>query len=81
VVSQFEFALLEVRAGSAQAFEISWDRHPDFVFLALESGTEMPAPEPGVRYRMRVARNLKGMIECTREFLSPIPTQLCFNAV
>ena len=70
-VSQFEFALLEVRAGSSQAFEITWDRHPDLVFLALENATELPFRELGIRYRLRLDCNLEGMMDCTREIVSP----------
>lgn len=66
-VSQFEYAFLEVRAGSAETFEIVWDRHPDFVFLALSNGSELPPSEPGSQYRMRVARDLPRKIACTRE--------------
>ena len=70
-VSQFEFALLQVRAGSARAFEISWDRHPDLVFLALENTTDLPRRELGIRYHLRLDRDLKGMMDCTREIVSP----------
>jgi hypothetical protein len=66
-VSQFEYAFLEVRAGSAGTFEIVWDRHPDLVFLALENGSELPIPEPGSRYRMRIGRDVPRTIACTRE--------------
>jgi len=68
-VSQFELAFLETRAGSAEAFEILWDRHPDLVSLALENGTELPAPEPESCYRMRISRDLPGIVACTREFI------------
>jgi hypothetical protein len=67
-VSQSEYAFLNVRAGSAEAFQIVWDRHPDLVFLALERGSELPASEPGSLYRIRIARDLPHMVTCTREF-------------
>jgi hypothetical protein len=66
-MSRFEYALLATRAGSAVTHEIVWDRHPDLVILALETGGELPAREPGCRYRMRVARDLPHMIACIRE--------------
>jgi hypothetical protein len=66
-VSQFEYALLQARSGSAETFEILWDRHPDLVFLALENGSELPPPEPGYIYHMRVARNLPRLVACTRQ--------------
>ena|SRR5215469_13977277 len=68
-MSQFEHALLTVRAGSVDAFEILWDRHPNLVVLALETGGELPAREPDCLYRMRVGRDLPSMIACTRESL------------
>lgn len=65
--SQFEDAFLQVRAGSSEQFEVLWDRHPDRVFSALENGSELPPAEPDCVYRMKVARNLPGMVACTRE--------------
>jgi hypothetical protein len=67
-VSQFEYAFLKAKGGSADTFEILWDRHPDLVFLALEKSSALPAPELGCLYRMRIDRDLAGMIACTREF-------------
>jgi len=66
-MSRFEYAVLAIRAGSANGYEILWDRNPDRVFLALETAGELPARELGCRYRMRVARDLPHMITCTRE--------------
>ena len=70
-IAQFEYALLEVRAGCAEAFEIVWDRHPDAVFHALDNGSELPPPETGCAYRMRITRELPGMVACTREAVVP----------
>jgi len=67
-MSQFEYAVLEVKSGSAQTFEITWDRHPDLVFRALEIDGELPAAEEGNVYTMHVDRKLPGMIACTREY-------------
>ena len=66
-VALFEYALLEVRAGSSETFEVQWDRHPDLVVRALMDGSEIPAPEPEHLYRMRIARDLPHMVACTRE--------------
>jgi len=66
-MSQFEFALLKARAGSAEMCEIEWDRNPDLVVLALQSGGELLAREPNCRYRMQVSRDLPGMVACSRE--------------
>lgn len=66
-MAHFEYAFLEVRAGCAGGFEIEWDRHPDLVFQALDNGTELPGPEPECVYRMRIARELPGMVACIRE--------------
>lgn len=66
-VSQFELAVLEVKSGSADVFEIRWDRDPGLVLRALETGLQIPAAEAGNLYRVRVGRELPGMIACTRE--------------
>jgi hypothetical protein len=66
-VSQWEYAVLEVKSGSAQAFEITWDRHPGRVFRALETGGQLPAAEPGVEYQVQVDQKLPGLVRCTRE--------------
>jgi hypothetical protein len=70
-IARFEYALLEVRAGCAERFEIVWDRHPDLVFHALDNGNELPAPQTGYVYRMIIARELPGMVACTREAVVP----------
>lgn len=67
-VSLFERALLMVRAGSSGTFEILWDRNPDLAFRSLKDGTEIPGPEAGPPYRMRVARDLPHMVSCTRRW-------------
>ena len=69
-VSQFELAILKVRAGSADAYEIAWDRNPDRVVVALKTGSELPAREPGCRYHMQVHRDLPDMIACSREWVT-----------
>jgi len=66
-VSQSERALLQCRAGSGDTVEILWDRHPDRVFQALETGSELPPAEAGGIYRLRIDRDLPGMVACTRE--------------
>jgi hypothetical protein len=71
-IARFEYALLEVHAGCAEGFEIVWDRHPDLVFHALDNGNELPAPETECVYRMRIARELPGMVVCTREAVVPV---------
>ena len=70
-VSQFELALLQVRAGCTECFEVHWDRHPDRVILALEQGSALPDSEAGCLYRMRIARDLPRMLVCTREYRRP----------
>lgn len=66
-MARFERAFLVVRAGSTESFEVLWDRHPDALFLALEVGQELPPPEPGWVYRMRIALEIPDRIECRRE--------------
>jgi hypothetical protein len=70
-VSQFEYGFLEVRAGSAQAFEVFWDRHPDFVLRAIDDSTEIPGPEIGRIYRMQIDRVLPRFFACTLAEPSP----------
>jgi len=66
-VSQFELALLQARASSVDTYAIEWDRNPDLVVLALESGVELPEREPEFSYRMQVGGHLPGMVTCVRE--------------
>lgn len=75
-ISQFELALLRARAGVDEHFEILWDRHPDLIFKSLEKASELPPPEPGCIYRMKIARDLPGMVACRSEVPSePNPIQ------
>ncbi len=69
-VSQSERALLQCKAGSGDTVEILWDRHPNRVFHALESGSELPPAEAGGTYRLRIDRELPGLVACTRETVS-----------
>jgi hypothetical protein len=66
-VSQSERALLQCKAGSGDAVEILWDRHPDRVFQALEDGGGLPPVEEGSIYRLTIDRELRGMVACTRD--------------
>jgi hypothetical protein len=65
-MSQFELALLRVRAGVAEVCEIEWDRNPDLVAHALDTGGELPPCEPDYRYHMQIGRDLPDMIACSR---------------
>jgi hypothetical protein len=65
--AQFERAFLKVRSGSDEAFEMLWDRHPDHVLLAIEDGGDIPDKEEDCSYRMKVARDLPGLVACWRE--------------
>ena len=66
-VSQSERALLQCKAGSGDTVEILWDRNPDHVFQALEDGSELPPVEADGIYRLRIDRDLRGMVACIRE--------------
>jgi hypothetical protein len=72
-VARFEHALLALRAGDVDGCEIPWDRNPDQVVVALETGGELPPPDPGGLYLMRVARDLPGLVACTRETTAITP--------
>jgi hypothetical protein len=65
-VSQFELAVLRVKDGSAEAFETLWDRHPDLVFLALETGGGLPGPDAENYYLLRIDGALSDMVTCSR---------------
>jgi hypothetical protein len=66
-VSQFEYGLIEAKAGSAETFEVRWDRHPSNVLTALENGWALPPREFGWIYRMRIARDAPDLVTCIRE--------------
>jgi hypothetical protein len=66
-VSQFEFAFLQVRSGSAESFEVCWDRHPDLVIRALEEGADLPVADDEIVYRMRIGESVPGLFACKRE--------------
>jgi hypothetical protein len=68
-VSQSERALLQCKAGFGDPVEVLWDRHPDRVFQALETGSELPPAEADSIYRLRIDRDLRGMVACTREMV------------
>jgi hypothetical protein len=65
-VSQFERAVLEVKAGRAKGFVILWDRDPDLVFAALEAQHELPPPEGQRGYRMQIYREHNGLVAYSR---------------
>ncbi len=69
-VARFERALLTARAGSDAVQEIHFDRNPDLAFEALGKAGAIPPPQPGIRYRMIVDRNLPEMFRCTREVMA-----------
>ncbi len=70
-VAQFESALLAIRVGAVAVHEILWDRHPERVIVALEAGDVLPPPEHGILYRMRVDKDLQGLVACNRECIMP----------
>jgi hypothetical protein len=66
-VSQLEYAALNAQAGLPVACEILWDRHPDLVCRAIESGAELPPAEPDCFYRLRISGSQPFTLTCTRE--------------
>jgi hypothetical protein len=74
-VARFERALLSARAGSEAVEEIHFDRNPDLAFAAVGRAGTIPPPEPGIRYRMIVDRDLPGMFRCTRELVADADAQ------
>jgi hypothetical protein len=67
IVAGLDLAFLEVRAGCTQCFEIVWDRHPDLLLHALDTGRDLPGAEHGFVYRMTIAGDIPGTVACTRE--------------
>ena len=76
-IAAFERALLWVRAGSREAYEIYFDRNPDVAFEALEQAGTIPPPETEFRYHMTVAGHLPGMFRCTRENIDDTEEARC----
>ncbi len=59
----FEQAVARLRGGEPGPFAVEWDRDPESVFAALESGIPLPQAEDGAAYRLRLA---EGAIDCER---------------
>jgi hypothetical protein len=66
-MAALELAILRVRCGAIEPSEVLFDRNPDHVFLAIKSGGRIPGTEPNSLYRVRVARELPGLLQCIRE--------------
>jgi hypothetical protein len=64
-VSQFEVAVLHVKAGCHELHEVLWDRHPDRVLVALETDDQLPGPD-GCTYRLVIDGSLPGLLACDR---------------
>ena len=71
-MARLELALMRMMQGSADEYLVEWDRNPEPVFLALRSGREFPAAEPGVRYRTLISRDIVGLVRCEREELASL---------
>ena len=66
-VAEFELACLVPSAAGSRPVLIPWDRNPVDVILALDSGTELPAPEPETRYTLCIGADIPGGMSCIRE--------------
>lgn len=53
----FEMALARMRRREAGPFTIDWDRNPENVLAALETGAPLPAAEPGLIYRLHLSED------------------------
>jgi hypothetical protein len=69
-VSQFELAFIQARAGASNGFQIVWDRHPDLVMLALDTGRELPDEDRDYVYHMEVGSGIPVPVSCTRKRVS-----------
>jgi len=48
---------------------IYWDRNPNKIMDALDRGSELPSPEPGVRYVLRMGPKVPNGAACVRQLL------------
>ena len=65
-VSQFELALIKVRAGDPGRHVVDWDRDPAPVLHALAQGTAPPEPGGPEPHRTEVAGHLPHLFEINR---------------
>jgi hypothetical protein len=63
-VAAFESACIAAAGGDRSTAVVSWDRNPDAVMQALDSGHALPATEPGVLYVLRIS---PGGVSCLRK--------------
>jgi hypothetical protein len=56
-VAQTELGLMDVRQD--RRTEVDWDRHPDMVFAALETGAELPERDEEYEYHLVIGRTLQ----------------------
>jgi hypothetical protein len=63
-MARLELALMRVKQGSADEYLVEWDRNPELVFAALQSGGSLPPAEPGVRYRTYISRDIPELVCC-----------------
>jgi hypothetical protein len=74
--SQFEYALRAHPSQSGETYEIVWDRNPDVVIAALETGATLPEREASCLYRLRVGGGPPATITCARETLPREPMEV-----
>jgi hypothetical protein len=60
LVARTELALIDAKQG--RRTDLDWDRHPDMVFAALESGGEMPARDDAFDYQLTIGT----VLQCIR---------------
>jgi hypothetical protein len=66
-VARLELACIQ--SNREQTTTIYWDRNPNQVMDALDRFAELPAPEPNVRYILRMGADLPGGVTCKRQML------------
>jgi hypothetical protein len=65
-VAAFEQACL-TPSGPPYPFTTLWDRNPNAALTALNQGTELPPPEPGIQYTLTLGPGSPLAIHCSRE--------------
>ena len=68
-VASLELACIRSSAAPSRATTIFWDRNPNQVMDALDRFAQLPAPEPKVRYILRMDSSLPGGVSCKRQVL------------
>jgi hypothetical protein len=68
-VARLELVCIQSRIARARITTIYWDRNPNLVMDALDRFGDLPKPEPGIRYVLRLGATLPNGVTCVRQVL------------